>query len=154
MKPVLSFGRIMLGLAYVVYGYLHFAHTAADAAMVPQGVGRPVVWVILIGICWWAVALSFFTNILTRLSGVLASVLLFFVLFFVKEKPGVVLVQLPGRICSAAPVLQAVQSIAPRPDCICPGVRHSATAEILTQQITENVSHILCTSLLFCNKPM
>ena len=57
MKPVLSFGRIMLGLAYVVYGYLHFAHTAADAAMVPQGVGRPVVWVILIGICWWAVAL-------------------------------------------------------------------------------------------------
>ena len=37
MKPVLSFGRIMLGLAYVVYGYLHFAHTAADAAMVPQG---------------------------------------------------------------------------------------------------------------------
>lgn len=82
MKPVLSFGRIMLGLAYVVYGYLHFAHTAADAAMVPQGVGRPVVWVILIGICWWAVALSFFTNILTRLSGVLASVLLFFVLFF------------------------------------------------------------------------
>ena len=75
MKPVLSFGRIMLGLAYVVYGYLHFAHTAADAAMVPQGVGRPVVWVILIGICWWAVALSFFTNILTRLSGVLASVL-------------------------------------------------------------------------------
>ena len=82
MKPVLSFGRIMLGLAYVVYGYLHFAHTAADAAMVPQGVGRPVVWVILIGICWWAVALSFFTNILTRLSGVLASVLLFLVLFF------------------------------------------------------------------------
>ena len=82
MKPVLSFGRIMLGLAYVVYGYLHFAHTAADAAMVPQGVGRPVVWVILIGICWWAAALSFFTNILTRLSGVLASVLLFFVLFF------------------------------------------------------------------------
>ena len=82
MKPVLSFGRIMLGLAYVVYGYLHFAHTAADAAMVPKGVGRPVVWVVLIGICWWAVALSFFTNILTRLSGVLASVLLFFVLFF------------------------------------------------------------------------
>ena len=75
MKPVLSFGRIMLGLAYVVYGYLHFAHTAADAAMVPQGVGRPVVWVILIGICWWAVALS-------CLSGVLASVLLFLVLFF------------------------------------------------------------------------
>ena len=59
------------------------------------------------------------------------------------------MVQLPGRIYSAAPVLLAVQSIAPRPDCICPGVRHSATAEILTQQITENVSHILCTSLLF-----
>lgn len=83
MKPVLVLGRIMLGLAYVVYGYLHFAYTTADAALVPQGVGRPVVWVILIGICWWAVALSFFTNILTRLSGLLASVLLIFILFFV-----------------------------------------------------------------------
>ncbi len=83
MKPVLTFGRIMLGLAYIVYGYLHFAYTTADAALVPQGVGRPAVWVILIGICWWAVALSFFTDILTRLSGVLASVLLFFILFFV-----------------------------------------------------------------------
>ncbi|MFR5540191.1 MAG: hypothetical protein ACLTID_04495 [Barnesiella sp.] len=38
---------------------------------------------IFIGICWWAVALSFFTNILTRLSGFLASVLLILVLFFV-----------------------------------------------------------------------
>ena len=72
----------MLGLAYVVYGYLHFAHTAADAAMVPQGVGRPVVWVILIGICWWAVALSFFYQYSDAFERVLASVLLFFVLFF------------------------------------------------------------------------
>ena len=83
MKPVLILSRIMLGLAYVVYGYLHFAHTTADAAIVPHSVGHPLFWVILIGICWWAVALSFFTNILTRLSGVLASVLLFFILFFV-----------------------------------------------------------------------
>lgn len=60
MKPVFTFGRIMLGLAYIVYGYLHFAYTTADAALVPQGVGRPAVWVILIGICWWAVALSFY----------------------------------------------------------------------------------------------
>lgn len=73
----------MLGLAYVVYGYLHFAHAETDAAMVPQGVGYPMLWVILIGICWWAVALSFFTDILTRLSGVLAAILLFFILFFV-----------------------------------------------------------------------
>ena len=56
------------------------------------------------------------------------------------------MVQLPGRICSAAPVLQAVQSIAPRPDCISPGVRHSATAEILTQQTAEYMGHMLCTS--------
>lgn len=83
MRPVLILGRIMLGLAYVAYGYLHFAHTDADMALVPRGVGYPMFWVILIGICWWAVALSFFTNILTRLSGVLASILLFFVLFFV-----------------------------------------------------------------------
>lgn len=83
MKPVLILGRIMLGLAYVTYGYLHFAHADADAAMVPKGVGFPMFWVILIGICWWAVALSFFTNILTRLSGVLAAILLFFILFFV-----------------------------------------------------------------------
>lgn len=83
MRPVLILGRMMLGLAYVVYGYLHFAYMDADMALVPRGVGHPMFWVILIGICWWAVALSFFTNILTRLSGMLASILLFFVLFFV-----------------------------------------------------------------------
>ncbi len=83
MRPVLILSRIILGLAYVAYGYLHFAHTAADEALVPHGVGRPLVWVILIGICWWAVALSFFTNLLTRLSGILASLLLLSILFLV-----------------------------------------------------------------------
>lgn len=83
MKPILILGRIMLGLAYVAYGYLHFANARVDAALVPHDVGYPMFWVILFGICWWAVAISFFTNILTRLSGILASILLFFVLFFV-----------------------------------------------------------------------
>ena len=39
------------------------------------------------------------------------------------------------------------QSVALRPDWFCPGVRHSATAEILTQQAAENRGHTLCTSL-------
>ena len=94
MKPVLSFGRIMLGLAYVVYGYLHFAHTAADAAKSTSlllsrsffnDTATTEIYTLSLHDAlpiWWAVALSFFTNILTRLSGVLASVLLFFVLFF------------------------------------------------------------------------
>lgn len=34
MKPVLILGRIMLGLAYVAYGYLYFAHTDAYMALV------------------------------------------------------------------------------------------------------------------------
>ena len=71
-----------------------------------------------------------------------------------KEKPGVVQLQLPGRIYSAALFLQALQSIALRPDCICPGVRHSATTEILTQKTAEYMGHMLCTSFEFCNKPM
>lgn len=82
MKIILLFSRLILGLAYTVYGYVHFAYTRADEALVPHAVGIPAFWVILIGICWWAVALSFFTNILTRLSGLLASSLLLFILFF------------------------------------------------------------------------
>ena len=83
MKQIISLGRIFIGIAYLIYGYLHFSQIAVDANMVPSGIGPKTFWVIFIGICWWAVALSFFTNILTRLSGFLASVLLILVLFFV-----------------------------------------------------------------------
>lgn len=82
MKKVFTIGRISLGLAYLIYGYLHFTNTAADASLVPDGIGSKTFWVIFIGICWWAVALSFFTNVLTRLSGILASVVLASILCF------------------------------------------------------------------------
>lgn len=76
MKRMSVLGRIMLGVAYLIYGYLHFGYKVLEQGMVPDGVGSKPMWVIIVGICWWAVALSFFTNIMTRLSGILASVLL------------------------------------------------------------------------------
>lgn len=82
MKNITALGRILVGIAYLFYGYLHFAHSAADAAVVPNSVGAPMFWVIFIGICWWATALSFFINILTRVSGILASLLLLLIFCF------------------------------------------------------------------------
>ena len=46
-------------------------------------------------------------------------------------------------------ILQAMQSKPTRPDVFHPGVRHSATAEILTQQTAEYMGHMLCTSFEF-----
>ena len=46
-------------------------------------------------------------------------------------------------------ILQAMQSKPTRPDVLHPGVRHSATAEILTQQTAEYMGHMLCTSFEF-----
>ena len=86
MKPISALGRIFLGIAYLIYGYLHFTHTLADTNLIPGNMGYKTFWVILIGICWWATALSFFTDILTKLSGILASILLLLV-FFVAVLP-------------------------------------------------------------------
>lgn len=83
LKNILLIGRIFLGMAFGIYGYLHFTYTAQEVAMLPGEVGERRFWVIFIGICWWAVAFSFFTDRLTRISGVLAALLLLLILFFV-----------------------------------------------------------------------
>ena len=83
MKSLSALGRIFLGIAYLIYGYLHFSHTHADTNLIPENMGHKTFWVIFVGICWWAAALSFFTNILTKLSGTLAAVLLLLVFFIV-----------------------------------------------------------------------
>lgn len=79
-------GRILLGLSYAIFGTLHFIFAQKDINLVPTFVGPPLFWVYFIGICWWATAISFFTNIMTRLSGLLASALLLLILFFVQLK--------------------------------------------------------------------
>lgn len=84
MKTLSVLGRILLGIAYAIFGYLHFAHASADMTIVPKSVGSAQFWVYFVGICWFATALSFFTNILTRMSGVLASIMLLLILFFIQ----------------------------------------------------------------------
>lgn len=79
-------GRFLIGLAFIFYGYVHFAFAKHDAAIVPHFLGNSLFWVYFIGICWWATALSFFTNILTRYSGWLAALLLVLILVFVQLK--------------------------------------------------------------------
>ncbi|MFR5540190.1 MAG: hypothetical protein ACLTID_04490 [Barnesiella sp.] len=39
MKQIISLGRIFIGIAYLIYGYLHFSQIAVDANMVPSGIG-------------------------------------------------------------------------------------------------------------------
>lgn len=84
MKVLIFIGRILLGISYAIYGYMHFTHADVDESMVPHFVGYPLFWVYFIGACWVAVALSFLANVMTRQSGVLASVVLISILIFVQ----------------------------------------------------------------------
>lgn len=84
MNKLFFLGRIIIGIAFLIYGFMHFANVNADAAIVPHFVGFPVFWVYFIGCCWWAVAFSFFINIETRIAGWLASLLLFVILVSVQ----------------------------------------------------------------------
>lgn len=76
-------GRFLLGIAYGIFGSLHFLYTEADMGIVPSFVGSSRFWVYFIGVCWIATAVSFITNILTRISGLLASLLLILIMIFV-----------------------------------------------------------------------
>lgn len=86
MKALNSTARILIGLSYGIFGYAHFAYAGDDMGLVPNFVGAAMFWVYFIGTCWWATALSFITNIMTRLSGILASVLLVLILLLVQLK--------------------------------------------------------------------
>ena len=90
MVKLAFIGRFLIGLAFVFYGYVHFAFAQHDATIVPHFLGDSLFWVYFIGVCWWATALSFFTNILTRYSGWLAAFLLFLILIFVQLRGSVV----------------------------------------------------------------
>ena len=80
-------GRILTGLFFVTAGWLHFAHTLSDAEMIsgmPHGIS--MFFVIFLGICWICVAISFWFNILSRLSAMLATVAIIIITFMINIK--------------------------------------------------------------------
>lgn len=77
-------GRTLCGCFFFTTGWLHFAHISEDAAML--SIPGAVFWVVFVGLCWFAVAFSFWTNIMARTAGLLASLLILIITFTINIK--------------------------------------------------------------------
>lgn len=73
-------GRILVGAFFVIVGILHFTHVKGDAQLI-SGMPGATFWVVFVGVCWIATALSYWTNILTHLSATLSTVLVLIITF-------------------------------------------------------------------------
>lgn len=72
-KGFYNLGRILVGLFFLIAGCMHFLYTDIDVHMMGDFPGARY-WVLFIGVCWFAVTVSFWFNLLSRLAAVLASV--------------------------------------------------------------------------------
>ncbi|MGL5227711.1 MAG: hypothetical protein ACRC77_05950 [Bacteroidales bacterium] len=86
MKALSHIGRILVGIGFLFLAFVHFKFADGDAKMVPSFLPFPMFWVYFIGACWGAAGISFITNIMTRLSGLLAALLVFVIIFLVQLK--------------------------------------------------------------------
>lgn len=67
-------GRTIMGLFFLIVGFLHFMYLKEEAQLITM-MPSPVFWVIFVGICWLATGVSLITNIMTKTSCLLASLL-------------------------------------------------------------------------------
>ena len=75
-------GRILTGSFFVVAGFLHIINVKYEALML-NGMPHAEFWVIFVGICWFATALSFWSNLMTRTSAMLASIMILIITFMI-----------------------------------------------------------------------
>lgn len=75
-------GRILTGLFFATAGFLHMINIKYDAAML-GGMPHAEFWVVFVGVCWFATALSFWSNLMTRTSGLLASLMILIITFMI-----------------------------------------------------------------------
>lgn len=75
-------GRILAGLFFAVAGFLHMINIKYDAAML-NGMPNAEFWVVFVGICWFATALSFWSNLMSRTSALLASLMILIITFMI-----------------------------------------------------------------------
>ena len=75
-------GRILAGLFFAVAGFLHMINIKDDAAML-NGMPNAEFWVVFVGICWFATALSFWSNLMSRTSALLASLMILIITFMI-----------------------------------------------------------------------
>ena len=68
-------GRILVGIFFLTAGIMHLTNVDYDATMISTFPMAKAL-VIFTGICWIATALSYWSNIMSRLSGILASLLI------------------------------------------------------------------------------
>lgn len=73
-------GRILTGVFFITAGIMHLTHISFDATLIPDFPFAKGL-VVFTGICWLATALSFWSNIMSRLAAILASVLILIIIF-------------------------------------------------------------------------
>lgn len=70
-----NLGRMLIGFFYFIAGYLHFSYVSKEASII-SWMPMAEIWVVFVGICWILVAVSFWSNMMSRPAAVLASVLI------------------------------------------------------------------------------
>lgn len=85
MDDLFYAGRVLMGIFFFTVGWLHFDNIKGDAAMMGNFPGS-VFWVVFIGLSWFAVAFSFWTNIMARTAGILASLVLLLIIVVIDLK--------------------------------------------------------------------
>lgn len=86
MNILFTIGRMLTGIAYLLLGFVHFNFAMDDAKMVPTFLPNSILWVYLVGVCWFATGASFILNLLVRTSGLLSALLVFIIIFTVQLK--------------------------------------------------------------------
>lgn len=78
-------GRVLTAIFFLTVGYLHFANSHQDASMMGNFPGA-LFWVLFIGVCWFATAVSFWLNIMARTASLLASVVIILICVMITSK--------------------------------------------------------------------
>ena len=78
-------GRMIAGLFFFIVGWVHFYNMANDVEIM-GGFPHALFWVIFVGFCWFAVSASFWTQLMTKTSALLACVLIVVITLMIKLK--------------------------------------------------------------------
>ncbi len=79
---IFGIGRVLLAIFFMIAGFMHFMMEDSDINML-GGMPGAKFWVLFVGVCWFATAFSICFNILSRLSSILASVLILLITFMI-----------------------------------------------------------------------
>ncbi|MGL5682393.1 MAG: hypothetical protein ACRDDZ_04955 [Marinifilaceae bacterium] len=82
MKNLFAFGRMLIGICFLIAGWIHFRYGAEMADAIPAWLGSGKFWMYLVGALWCCTAISFLFNIIVKVSTLLTVLLLLIVMAF------------------------------------------------------------------------